>query len=549
MRKYFARRLGMAIKANGEGWSDGMFKKMFENSATQAKIDRRNLLKQAAGGIALTACGTPRLTEATLSGGFEGRGSGTSNPPTIVILGSGLAGMTAAYELQKQNLGCTIFESRERTGGRVCTKHGFNQDNMFIELGAEFIDSVHSDLITLAQDLDVEIESYTQQLSHLEDEVYFFNKQVIDSQRFLGDFRRLASLVLQDTQKIRHNQQIITPVPGHLGPSPWLDKISLADYLASKQKDGLSQEFVDLINVMYLGMMGLETSEQNTYNLLTLMDPYSSSMALYGDSDESKRVKGGNGNLADALAVAVERRSPVKLGHRLVHIKDLGSHFVLTFDRSGNGPLEVKADIVVNTIPIPVLTTIDGMSNLSLSLAKQNAIKELGYATNAKFTIGFKDRRWRSPGNRVPPNYGTVWTNGLFPEVRDSSNHQKGRSGIILNYLGGSVGRNIPSNLIEKTLDHLESMYPGIRNIHDGRTNLQHWTSDPFAKGSYICPKPGHYASMGGFEKQVELGGRMIFAGDSLSKDFGGYMNGAIETGKKAAAFVIEGRKKKTEVF
>jgi monoamine oxidase len=54
---------------------------------------------------------------------------------------------------------------------------------------------------------------------------------------------------------------------------------------------------------------------------------------------------------------------------------------------------------------------------------------------------------------------------------------------------------------------------------------------------------------MGGFEDPVELGGRMIFAGDSFSKDFGGYMNGAIETGKKAAMLVTQGVRKKIEVY
>ncbi len=529
MGRALARLMGLATKAHREGWSERRFvEEVVSRSETQQKIDRRNLLAWAGAGLALGACARPQWSDGASSATLGGQGvtRGSTTEPRIVVLGSGFAGMTAAHELHKKAAACLIFEARDRVGGRVFTKRGFNQDGMFIELGAEFVDSVHSDLIGLARELNIEVEDYTQPISGLATEVYLFNQKVIDSGKFLGEFKKLAALVLEDTSKIRIDKQLITPTPGRPGPSPWLDQITLADYLSSKQKSGISPEFIELINVMYLGMMGLETSQQNTYNLLTLMDPYSAEMALYGDSDESKRVKGGNGNLVDALAQSVGKHTPIHLGHRLVHIKDHGQHFVLTFDRTGNSPLEVKADLVINTLPIPVLSDIEGMTSLNLSESKKAAIKALGYATNAKFTIGFKERKWRSSGNMVPPNYGTVWTNSLFPEIRESSNQQKGRSGIILNYLGGAVGHHIPPNLVGKTLDHLESMYPGIRSLYDGHTHLQHWTSDPFAKGSYICPRPGHYEAMGGFEDQVELGGRMIFAGDSFSKDFGGYMTG-----------------------
>jgi monoamine oxidase len=246
-----------------------------------------------------------------------------------------------------------------------------------------------------------------------------------------------------------------------------------------------------------------------------------------------------------ALADTVEKHTPIHLDHALTQVKDDGAGFTLEFARKGQSTKQVRADILIVTIPIPILKTIRGLENLNLTPAKKAAIRSLGYATNAKFTIGFTERVWRNKGHNVPPNYGTVWSNGLFPEVRDSSNNQRGAHGIILNYLGGKTGEVIPPSLKEKTLQHLEVMYPGIRKFHDGNLNLQHWTSDPFAGGSYICPKPGHYSAMGGFENPVELRGRMVFAGDSFSGEFGGYMNGAIQTGKRAAQIVAEASKVK----
>jgi len=150
--------------------------------------------------------------------------------------------------------------------------------------------------------------------------------------------------------------------------------------------------------------------------------------------------------------------------------------------------------------------------------------------------VGFKERYWRRKGNTVEPNYGAVFSDGLVKEVRDSSNGQKGNSGIIMNYLSDKEGEFVSPQLFNNTMKHLEILYPGIGKTHDGLKNLQHWPSEKFIKASYSCQLVGHYGKMGGFENLIELSGRMGFAGEHLSSDYGGYMNGAIETATQAAS-------------
>ena len=61
----------------------------------------------------------------------------------VAILGAGIAGLTAAYRLQKAGVPCEIFEASDRTGGRMFTRYDFNKDGMFCELGGELVDTDH----------------------------------------------------------------------------------------------------------------------------------------------------------------------------------------------------------------------------------------------------------------------------------------------------------------------------------------------------------------------------------------------------------------------
>src|ERR1051325_11560400 len=60
----------------------------------------------------------------------------------VIVVGAGLAGLTAAYELSRAGHDVTILEARNRAGGRVFTVREF-ADGLVAEGGAEFIDDVH----------------------------------------------------------------------------------------------------------------------------------------------------------------------------------------------------------------------------------------------------------------------------------------------------------------------------------------------------------------------------------------------------------------------
>ena len=71
----------------------------------------------------------------------------------------------------------------------------------------------------------------------------------------------------------------------------------------------------------------------------------------------------------------------------------------------------------------------------------------------------------------------------------------------------------------------------------NGRATIDYWAGNPWTNGSYSYWKVGQYTKFAGAEREIE--GACHFAGEHTSIDFQGYLNGAVETGQRAAGEVI----------
>ena len=83
-------------------------------------------------------------------------------------------------------------------------------------------------------------------------------------------------------------------------------------------------------------------------------------------------------------------------------------------------------------------------------------------------------------------------------------------------------------------------MLPGSSNEYSGKATIDSWTGYQWTRGSYSYWKVGQYTKFAGVEREPEGRGRNChFAGEHTSIDFQGYLNGAVETGERAADEVI----------
>ena len=86
-------------------------------------------------------------------------------------------------------------------------------------------------------------------------------------------------------------------------------------------------------------------------------------------------------------------------------------------------------------------------------------------------------------------------------------------------------------------MSQVEKIYPGATDAFTKKAVRQHWPSSPFVRGSYTCFKPGQYTALAG--SIAAPVGNLFFAGEHTSEDFNGYMEGAAESGERAAKEVL----------
>ena len=124
------------------------------------QLSRRTMLK-AAGAGALTFAASPLLSAcAPIVRGPDA--------PRVAIVGAGVAGLNAAYTLKKAGLRAELFDANRRSGGRMFTARDVLGPGLTVELGGEFIDTSHEDILALAKEFGLElIDTRTPAESHL----------------------------------------------------------------------------------------------------------------------------------------------------------------------------------------------------------------------------------------------------------------------------------------------------------------------------------------------------------------------------------------------
>jgi monoamine oxidase len=506
----------------------------------ELEMTRRDFLKVAfgatMGAIALT--GNHSAVQALLPV-LPSQPSAKSAQKPVIIVGGGLAGLTTAYRLSQNNVSCALYEASPRLGGRVFTKNRFNTENMFVELGGELVDTVHTDLISLCGELNVPLETFDA-TGEVEPALYYSHGQVRTGEDVLAAFAPLAKAIESDLQKIFPGGEVSIPTYQTPFNSQWLDEMTLETYLNVKMLENRIEPWlIDLIKVAYTIEYGLECREQSALNLLILIGcDIQNGFRIFGDSDEAMRIQGGNSRLVNQLASAVQGTVPMHANHRLTGITANDTGIQLTF--VGNGKtVQVEAERVVLAMPLTVLRQIKGIDQLALSPVKKRFIQELGYGTNAKQMVGFKHRFWKasesSGQSSLPTCGGDIFSDWPSQTYWETSRKQVGNAGILTNFLGGAIGKDAQNNQWQKALKDLESVYPKVQKQFDGNTAFFNWSRNPWALGSYACPKPGQYTSLIGAGMEPELDGRLYLAGEHCSVDWMGFMNGAIDSGNRVA--------------
>lgn len=511
------RALKHASVAHSSGWSRSQFEDVYHS--------RREFLKVSALLAVPAAVGMP----ASLP--VFARDSGTKD--SVLILGGGAAGLAAGYTLKKAGVPFRILEANSRVGGRIFTKQGFNSDRHFVELGAEYVDSDHQTLLQLAKEVGLEIQDLNAEDRGAQSEIFYFG----GTARYHYDLLAAAAPFVRAVQAAKAEigpQFNYRNVP--LKGVEW-DQVTLAEFLQSL-RGRVEDWFLDIVSVGYTLEMGREPEEQSVLNLFWQVDDSlnDGDFELFGPSDETLRVKGGNSRLPERLAeILSQDPEALTLNTRVLSMHRRGGNIVVTVDCDGR-TVEYKANRVICALPLSALKQIEGLERIGFSQAKLDCIRDMRYGQNSKIIMDFSSRLWRQKGNSIRSSTGSMI--GDFPSQSfwETSKGQGGRHGVLTNFLGGRAGLNAnPDQILTTTLPDLGRMLPTISSQYQNVSATMNWNRLPWVEGSYICVSTGQYSRFFGAQSEPELNGQILFAGEHTSVEFMGYMNGAYETGIQAA--------------
>jgi monoamine oxidase len=489
------------------------------DEARAHRISRRKFIGDTAKTAALV--GALGLYQACAS-------SNDKSNTSVVIVGAGIAGLHAGYILKQAGYSVQIFEGSPRVGGRIYTVQNMMGDGLWTEMGGEFIDTDHEDMIALANHFNLPLlDRHAASELQLEEYAYYFNKTHYHLADIIEELNPYADKIKKDIVSISDE---IT-FEKHSAIDKKFDNMSIMEYV---DQLGMYGWFRDFINYAFTPEYGMEATEQSALNLLTVLDPGDGmNYHLYGSSDERFSVIGGNQKICNALANEMEDQ--IQANQILTAISKNNNQYALNFESNGNSKV-VWADFVLLALPFTKLREVD--IQFTLPEWKMNAIKNIGYGTNAKLFAGVNDRVWRKQNYTGYAFSDNGMMNGY--DHTQMQNNNIGAGGYTI-FLGGKAGVDCGN----KGLDELESQYipaldsifPGVKNSFNKNFQMWHWPSYAFSKGSYVCYKVGQYTTMSGAAiKPVD---NLFFAGEHCSYANQGFMNGGAETGRKAAEAIM----------
>jgi monoamine oxidase len=424
----------------------------------------------------------------------------------VVVIGAGFAGLAAAYELHHRGYRVTVVEAQRDFGGRVRSLYDVVPGKV-VEGGGELIGSNHPTWNAYAARFRLAFS----------DVVEGPNAPVILKARKLTHAR--SHDLLKDMDRVLKeladlSDRIEDPF------SPWtardastFDARPLHVWVKSLEASDLCKLAVEL---MLSTDNGVPANRQSFLGNLAMIR--GGGGPSYWLETERYRCIGGNRSLAEKLIEPVRQSVHFQAAVREIEVSGEGVK-VLTKD----GQVFEARDAIL-AVPPSVWADIRFTPGLPRQL-------NLQMGANVKFLMSFKNEFWKK--DRLSPN---MTSDGAVELTWHSTEKQGGPGHAVVGFSGADAARKCaswrPTKRTENYIAQLRRVYKNVEpDLIDAR--FMNWPADPWVRASYAFPKPGEITKCGPFLQEGI--GHLHFAGEHTCYAFIGYMEGALNSGVRAA--------------
>jgi len=449
-----------------------------------------------------------------------------SRPKRVIIVGAGVAGLVAGYELLRAGHDPLILEARNRVGGRICTLREPFSNGLYGEAGAMRIPRAHTltmmyidrfglpttDFMMESDQTWVHIGGVKRRLAEVRS-----NPDALGFETAPAEKGRLAGDIWAET---------IRPLVAQIerdGQAGWdaiyaeYDAYSVREFLELK---GWSEGLIE--------MFGLLNNQEALMN--------SSFLELFREEAGNYytnmcQIVGGMDRFVHAFLPELEGR--IRYGARMVALDQTPDQAIVHYQTMA-GRFQAVGDDAVITAPFPVLRHIEVLK--PFSRAKQRAIRQLHYDAAAKIFFQCRRRFWETDDGIS--GGGTVTDMPIRNLYYTDWGKETGRGVLLASYTWSEDaqrwGSLTPRDRIEQALENVAVIHPQITAEFEVGASYM-WHDDEFAGGAFALFEPGQQTLL--HDAIIEPEGRFHFAGEHASL-YHAWIQGAIESGLRAAIAV-----------
>jgi monoamine oxidase len=443
----------------------------------------------------------------------------------VLIIGGGIAGLVAAYELRRQGHEPTVLEAQNRVGGRVFTLRTF-APGLYAEAGAMRIPRAHDLTLEYCRLFGLDLRPFV--MGNPKGLVYVGGVRMTAADAHAQPDR--LPYQLADSERGKSADQLWEDAIGDIrqmvesaGQEAWAeivrryDEYSLYEFLKVR---GLSEEAIE-----YYAVMNFVEADMHNAVVEILRED------LGGAYVDMSTIVGGMDRLPNAFYA--ELQDVVRFGVEVRAIEQDGDGVTLRC-RVGNDRVSFNGDYAICTLPFSVLRSVEHR----FAHDKERAIRQLNYHASTKILFQVRRRFWEDEdgieGGATVTDLPIRRLNYPPPDPTTT------RGVLLASYTWGQDalqwGAMGDDERIDEALEDVEQIHPSIRREFElGASHA--WYGDRYARGAFAMFAPEQQTNLQADIVRPE--GRVFFAGEHCSL-YHAWIQGALESGIRAAREINE---------